>query len=397
MKVNDLTCLIIFGSLLGMCLSGNSVASQKTAKFGSPDAVDNRITADKQNRNLPIKEQLSAQGINLALDYSMITLGTADNLPGTADNASGGMARFYGSWDLTGDDSGNAGSFVWKIEHRHSYSDAEPRFLEFNVGGIGLQAPPFSDQKGRVTNLYWKQQLNHGKSTVVAGFLDATDYLDVYAVASPWTGFVNFAFSTGNSTIALPGDAALGIAGATMLSDSFFVIAGITDMESDPTSPFSDLLSESHYFKSIEFGWTSSQEQIFLDNVHVTFWDADESLFMNQAEDSGVNISASKMIGAWLPFVRVSWAENGSTLGIDKSLSTGFAYYGLGGEGNTLGAAVNWADTATEDQYTFELFYLLKLFGSVELSPDIQLIKNPANNPDENLAMIYGLRARVFW
>lgn len=84
-------------------------------------------------------------------------------------------------------------------------------------------------------------------------------------------------------------------------------------------------------------------------------------------------------------------------LGIDKSLSTGFAYYGLGGEGNTLGAAINWADTATEDQYTLEVFYLLKLFDSVELSPDIQLIKNPVNNPDEDLAMIYGLRARVFW
>ncbi|TLU65849.1 carbohydrate porin [Thalassotalea litorea] len=374
-----------------------SVQAAKGVKFGSTDAVDNRITQDKKNRSLPLKERLSQDGINLALDYSMITLGTSDNLPGTDDNAAGGMFRFYGSWDLAGDDSSNTGSFVWKVEYRHSYSDLEPRFLEFNVGGLGLQAPPFSDQKGRVTNLYWKQKLNNGRSTIVAGFLDATDYLDVYAVASPWTGFVNFAFSTGNSTIALPGDAALGVAGATMLSDSLFVIAGITDMESDPTNPFSDLLSESHYFKSIEFGWTSSQEQIFLDNVHVTFWDADESIFMNQAEDSGVNISASKMIGAWLPFVRASWAENGSTLGIDKSLSTGFAYYGLGGEGNTLGAALNWADTATEDQYTLEVFYLLKLFGSVELSPDIQVIKNPANNPDENLAMIYGLRARVFW
>ncbi|QDP02849.1 carbohydrate porin [Thalassotalea sp. PS06] len=379
-------------------MSNAQVANAKNqVGFGSPEAVENRIEEDKKNRVLPLKERLAADGVNLALDYSLLTLGTSDNLPGTDDSAAGGMLRFYGSWDLTGKDSGSTGSFVWKVEHRHSYSDLEPRFVEFNVGGLGLQAPPFSDQKGRVTNLYWKQKLNDGRATIVAGFLDATDYLDVYAVASPWTGFVNFAFSTGNNTIALPGDATLGVAGATMLGENFFVIAGITDMESDPTSPFSDLLDESNLFKSIEFGWTSSQEQIFLDNVHVTFWDADESIFMNQAEDSGVNISASKMFGAWLPFVRASWAENGSLLGIDKSISTGFAYYGLGGEGNTLGAAVNWADTATEDQYTLEVFYLLKLFGSVELSPDIQFIKNPANNPNEDLAMIYGLRARVFW
>jgi len=366
------------------------------ARFGSQEQVNNRIAKDRKDRDLPLKEKLAAEGIDLAVDYSALALGVDNALDGADDSASGGMLRFYGSWQAT-----QGGSLIWKVEHRHSYTDTEPRFITFNAGVQGLEAPPFSDQEGRLTNFYWKQRLNDGRATLVGGFLDVTDYLDVYAVASPWTGFVNFAFSTGNSTIALPNDAALGVAAATMLGDNFFVIGGLTDMESDPTSPFDGFdtfFNDNNYFKSIELGWTSEQSNIYVDNVHITFWDADESMELNQASDSGVNFSASKMIGAWLPFVRIGVADNGSLLGIDKSVSAGFALYGLGGESNTLGAALNWADAGgDDDQVTLEVFYLMKFMGFWEITPDIQVVQDPATNPDEDQVVIYGLRTRLVW
>ena len=373
-----------------------TASAQSSVGFGSAEQVNNRINQDRRDRELPLKDRLAEDGIDIAVDYSALALEASDVFPDTDDSASGGMLRFYGSWQAT-----ETGSMIWKIEHRHSYTDTEPRFLGFNAGVAGLQAPPFSDQEGRLTNFYWKQRYNEGRATVVGGFLDVTDYLDVYAVASPWTGFVNFAFSTGNSTIALPGDAALGVAGASMLSDNLFVIAGLTDMESDPTDPFEGFdtfFNDNNYFKSIEFGWTSAQENIYVDNIHVTFWDADESEFMNQAEDQGINLSATKIYGPWLPFVRISYADEGSLLGIDESYTAGFAYYGLGGEGNTLGAAINFADAgADDDQVTFEVFYLIKPVKFWEITPDIQVIENPASNPDEDQIIIYGLRTRLVW
>lgn len=382
-------------------LANGAYAEEGAAKFGGPEAVPNRIAEDEKNRQQPLKQRLANSGVNLALDYSAITLGANEVLAGADDTASGGMLRFYGSWDAASDESGNKGSLVWKIEHRHHYGDSGPNFFPFNAGVVGLEVPPFSDQGGRLTNLYWKQQFNQGKATVMAGFLDATDYVDIYAVASPWTGFVNFAFSTGTTTMALPGDAALGIAGATMLSDNFFVIAGITDMESDPTKPlegFDSFFNDGHHFKSVELGWTSNQDSIFVDNIHITFWDSDESAMLNQNEDSGVNISASKMYGAWLPFVRAGWSENGSLLGIDKSVSTGFSYYGLGKEANNLGVAINWADAgAADDQVTLEAFYLMKLLPFWELTPDVQVVANPAANPTEDQILIVGLRTRFIW
>ena len=219
------------------------------------------------------------------------------------------------------------------------------------------------------------------------------------ALASPWTGFMNFAFSPGATTMALPGDAALGVAAATMLSDNFFIIGGITDMESDPTKPFSNILEGSHYFKSVELGWTSGQDQIYVDNMHITLWEADKSIEQGQAEDSGVNISVSKMMGAWLPFFRVGTADNGSLLGIDTSVSTGFALYGLGGKSNTFGAAINLAEVvgANDDQITMEAFYLIKLKPFWEITPDIQIVQNPASNPNEDEVTILGLRTRLIW
>jgi len=210
---------------------------------------------------------------------------------------------------------------------------------------------------------------------------------------------MNFAFSTGAASMALPGDAALGISGATMIGKNFFVIGGIADMESDPTSPFDSFFNDNHYFKTVEFGWTSAKEQIYVDNIHITLWDADKSVQLGQAADSGFNLSASKLMGAWLPFLRIGVADKGSLIGVDTSVSAGFARYGLGGESNTLGAAINVANVvgATDDQITLEAFYLMKLTPFWEITPDIQIVQNPANNPTEDQIMILGLRTRLIW
>jgi len=369
--------------------------------FGGPEAVENRIAKDRRDRERPLKERLGERGVNLAIDYSAVALSASDVLPGSDDNASGGMVRFYGSWDAVNRGEANAGSLIWKVEHRHAYTDTSVKDFLFGAGGLGLVTPPFSDQGARLTNFYWKQRINNGRGTVVAGFLDATDYFDVYALASPWSGFLNFAFSTGTTTTALPGDATLGIAAASMLGKEWFVIGGVTDMESDPTDPldgFNTLFDESNFFKSLEIGWTPSQNQIYVDNVHISLWHADESLVQGTTKGQGVNFSASKMLGQWLPFVRGGLSEDAGTL-TESSIGTGFAYYGLGRETNNLGVAVNWADIEgnSDDQITFEAFYFMKLAGFLEITPDIQFIKNPALNPDEDQITIYGLRVRVVW
>ena len=189
--------------------------------FGGPDATENTIAADRApavsviKRN-PLKvwnnwkkEITGKTGITFSLDYSAVGL----NGDGTTrDNASSGIARFYGSWDLVNRGSKNTGAFIWKIEYRDGYTEPPPSgFAIGELGYVGLQEPPFSNQRFRTTNLYWRQRFNEERSTLVAGFLDTTDYVDVYALASPWLHFFNFAFSTGSATMFVPNDATTGL------------------------------------------------------------------------------------------------------------------------------------------------------------------------------------------
>ena len=37
-----------------------------------------------------------------------------------------------------------------------------------------------------------------GNLVFVGGFVDVTDYVDVYMLASPWTGYFNFAYADGH-------------------------------------------------------------------------------------------------------------------------------------------------------------------------------------------------------
>jgi len=396
MVINKSRLRILVGSM-AILLSFSAPSTARDVGFGGPDAVPNQLEQDQISWG-EYKEGLAGKGLRFSVDYSAITLAASNSLAGADDRSSGGMLRFYGQWDLTGAGTSSTGSLIWKVEHRHAYTGTAPKDFLFGVGALGLDVPPFSDEGGRFTNLYWKQRLNDGRATIIAGLLDSTDYVDVFLLASPWTGFVNFAFSTGTTTIALPGDAAVGVAGATMLGDQFFVIGGITDMNSDPTRPlegFDSFFSDNKYFKSVEFGWTTNQESIYTDNIHLTLWHADESEVQGTDTGYGYNFSVSRLFGHWLPFARAGYSKDAGTL-FEKSVSVGTGYFGLGGERNNLGVGFNWADVdGADNQYTAEIFYLIQLASSFELTPDIQWIKNPALNPGESSITILGLRARA--
>ena len=48
-----------------------------------------------------------------------------------------------------------------------------------------------------------------------------------------------------------------------------------------------------------------------------------------------------------------------------------------------------------KDQIVAELFTRLQVTENLQITPDIQYIKNPALNPDEDHSVVLGLRMRV--
>ena len=385
--------------------------------FGGPDAVENTIEEDAKITGATIKKRATQpwfdwkakmqqdHGFSIGVDYTALSLTSSKKGASGDDNAASGMVRVFGSWDLVGRGTKNTGALVYKIEHRHSYTDLSPQGFGFDQGYIGLIEPPFSDQGTRWTNLYWRQRLNEGRATITAGLLDATDYLNVYALASPWTGFMNFAFSTGSASMFIPNDAAFGVAGGAMLTDNLFLIGGIVNAWTDSTDPFEtvgDFFSENEYFSSIELGWTRSQGRIYQDNMHLTLWHVDESIPAETPGGWGMAFNYSRSLDEerWMPFIRGGYADEGGTL-LQKSLSLGLGYNAFGGR-DQLGVAINWGEPNEdsfgpdlENQFVFETYYRWQLTEQFAITPDIQYLKDPALNPEYDSLWVFGLRARL--
>ncbi|MCL1058883.1 carbohydrate porin [Shewanella gelidimarina] len=389
--------------------------------FSGPNSVNNTLKANKTESQQTWRETLAAKHkITLGLDYQMIGLKGTGTLPETDDSAASGVFRFYGAWELVSDESGNTGELVWKVEHRHSYTDIPPKGLGFlgdgsfngGLGYAGVIAPAYSDQGSRLTNLYWKQKFNQGNTALMVGFLDTTDYLDSYALASPWTGFTNLVFSTGSAATGLPDDGILGVAVGHMLNDNFYLIAGLADAKGDSSNPFEGvetLFNDHKLFTSLEIGWTKSQDNIYTDNVHVTAWQLDgntqNTSLSNPDISRGLSFSASYFITSQImPFIRGGFSDGPAAL-YTKSMTIGLGYFGLLADNNTLGLAVN-AGEVNEDsgafgqsnfdtQYTSELYFNIALSKRIHLTPNLQYIKNPALNSYSDSNWVFGLRARM--
>ena len=48
-----------------------------------------------------------------------------------------------------------------------------------------------------------------------------------------------------------------------------------------------------------------------------------------------------------------------------------------------------------DDQYTIESYYRMQVTKRLQVTPDIQLLFNPALNPEQDLVWVLGLRARL--
>ena len=378
-------------------------------QFGGPSSVGGQLAEDAtvvpkfrwqglQDGFEPwygFKERLNdACCLQFNIDESMFYQ-TATNSLGEREAASG-LVRVYGQWELLGRGSNTPGLLVFKGENRHRMgSDITPFDLGFEAGSILPTGTFFSEFDFGVTNLYWKQYACDGDVVVAVGTIDVTDFIDVYAMLNPLTHFINLAFST-NPTIAVPNQG-LGAAAGAMLTDHVYVQGGFADANGQPTTAgFDTFFDDAEYFSYAEIGVTSSQDRIYLDNVHVTLWHTDARENAGTPEGHGVAFTAQQFLGdKWLPFFRFGYADGDAAL-MQTTFSTGL---GLHRENrDVVGVGFSWgspSDGSLRDQFTSEAFYRFQLTQFLAVTPDIQLIVDPALNPGEDVLAFFGVRLRA--
>jgi porin len=183
-------------------------------------------------------------------------------------------------------------------------------------------------------------------------------------------------------------------------------VAGLADANGDPSDPldsFDSFFGEGELFKHVEVGRYGAWENRVDDNVHLTLWQVDERTEAGIPSGWGAAFSFSTTLHErWLTFLRLGYGDGGGAL-LDRSVSTGVAYKAAD-NCSVVGLGLNWSrpneDTFgadARDQYTAEAYWRFQLATHLSITPDIQVVKDPALDPGRDLVWVLGLRARVFF
>ncbi len=413
--------VILSASVLAMFSAGQVFADSiydDVPQFGGPSSTAGTLKEDSKKadpyyRSEGLQKGLDGwfgaksrmqekHGLAYGINFSALYQAASDS-PGE-DDAAGGIVQIPVSWTLTGRDSGNTGTLVFKIEQRFRIgSGIVPQDLGFAVGAVAITGTQFSDvDDTMLTNLFWQQRFNGGRQSIAVGQVDATDWLDVYGLMNPQISFQNLSFST-SPTIASPNQG-FGLAFGSMLGENYYLVAGFGDANADPTEPgdsFDSFFDDHEYFKHVEIGWTTSRDMIYLDNIHLTLWESDERVAAGVPEGSGGTFSWARFIdGRKMPFVRIGYSDGGGGALMERIVSTGVGIYRKSHD--LYGVAVSWGRPSEDsfgqgldDQWTAEGFYRLQFSPNFAITADLQLIVDPALNPDEDRIWVAGLRGRL--
>lgn len=337
--------------------------------------------------------------LTFAFDYSAMLQAARG---GPNRNAGGGVARAFGHVSLYGSPGGATGTLTYKVENRHRYGDLAPQDLGLSIGYVGLPATTFSDAGTLLTNLYWQHTSADNRWAMVAGIVDVTDYVDVYAFVNPWRDFSNLVFST-NPTIPAPNQG-FGIAARATVGTNGYILGGIADVKGDPAAPgasLSDFLKDPETFKHLEIGYVSSFDDRFTDNIHLTLWQSDAVSGTGVPSGRGAAVSASWRVSDRVtPFARIGFGDGGGAL-YEKTAAIGFGY-ATDRADDVIGMGLNWsrpnADSlgvGLDDQITFETYWRFSVADRFEITPSIQYVDNPALAPAESALWFLGLRLRA--
>ena len=86
------------------------------------------------------------------------------------------------------------------------------------------------------------------------------------------------------------------------------------------------------------------------------------------------------------------------------SIGGGYTPSGLEtlGSGSQLGFGASWGKpndalfgSGLDDQYTIETYYRLQVTRELAITPSVQLLIDPALNPERSTLWVFGLRARL--
>lgn len=356
----------------------------------------------------------STQGLRYSLAQTVTYSNLTDVMQG--DNNLGNYnLDFVAKWavfDLRGD-RGTAGWISAQIEYQTALGDVGPeQSVKANIGSLTNPLTFHSSHSGwRVPELAWQQSFDAGRIVALAGVINQGNYLDVNSYANTGRGqFVNSAL-VNSMVLPLPAyDYALNL--QWQPSNNWYGMLGYSignaNAGEKPGTDFSweawSLEWEIGYAPDDAFGLGPGVYRI--------------QPFLARAQgpvQGGLALNVQQQLGRRSPF---GWfgrfGVGGSQVsgGAKAQVGTGFVMKApLKSAGlvprltnDLLGVGLVWSQPSAtsqtvyhDNEYVFETFYTLQLSPASVVQPDLQIVWNPAFNPDPGPAVVFQFQFVVKW
>lgn len=321
-------------------------------------------------------------------------------------NAVGSKFTLNITYDLLNRNQPDALSFDMAIEDRRPLgTDRAPLQAGLGTGSIVPTAATWGDFSLGVTQAYVRQSLANNRFQYTVGKIFAPNFIDAYPFFDDNRQFLNQAFSTSptiNSPLRGFGAVAAWFPGEAGL---YLKPGMFTTNSSDTGSTIDSFFTENEHFYMLEVGLSGlaqtptpihARGPTDANNVHLTGWYRNANDNNGTPRAYGVAFNANQTIGDNLMwFLRAGWSEGWVT---DRAVSAGLGWRPPQAASDLLGFGIGWQHPAipgARNQYVGEVFYRFHVTPNFAITPDAQVIIDPALNATTDTIWVFGLRARV--
>jgi len=337
-----------------------------------------------------LQARAADRGVAFVLGYTAVGQWADDTVSG-AEALLTGSYDFAGTWDLLDDDRLGHGRFGWLIEGGHVIGNDHGEDLTLNTGTtLGLN-DDFDTADIAVTELWWQHVLGEGVATITVGKIDQTVFFDQSAVANDETAQFLATPLVNNPAIPFP-DNGLGVNLRVEPAASWYLTAGFGDALASATETGFATIDEGELFWAAEAGYRHDPGGDREGNFRVTVYG------LAGTADDGVGFAASldqHLGGGLIPFFRVGYSAD-DIADIELFVSGGLGVDApFGRRGDFAGVAYARADPRggdTDEESVLEAFYRVRLTETLTVSPDLQLVFDPLDNPDKDVLVVGAVR-----
>jgi len=288
---------------------------------------------------------------------------------------------------------------VFATETRHRYTRIPPSDLGDQIGSLWGTVDGFTTQGYALTELYWEQGSYADRLIYRAGKMDPADIFDGGRFVSSDYAFLSPAFS---DTLAMPlPDPGLGVAAAIYPFANAYILGGLHDANGSKTSL--GHVGRGEFFTALELGLTPRHGKPGAGLYHLTLWHSDKRGRADVSGGRGFAVTVEQEFGpagTIVPFVRYSYGEGGATA-VRQTLALGVGLEQPFGQNHDLiGLGISWgepSDHTLRDQYVFEAFYRFHVTPHTHLTPDIQIMFDPAENRSVHRIAVGSIRLRTIF